>query len=157
MLYFINELFHNNVLMSGLSSWFFAQFLKILIEIFSFNIKKTPFNTKDFLKKTFFETGGMPSSHSATISAMSISIAFSNGIRSPIFALSLVLVFIVVRDATGVRLSSGRQGQLLNQIIDQFYSEKGIKKIKEVRGHTPMECFIGLIIGVLIALGVNLL
>ena len=157
MFNFINELFSNNVLMSGLFSWFFAQFLKILIEIFSFNTKKTPFNSKEFIKKTFFETGGMPSSHSATVSAISISIGFSNTVKSPIFALSLILIFIVVRDATGVRLSSGRQGQLLNQLIDQFYSDKGIKKIKEVRGHTLMECFIGIIIGVLIALGVNLL
>ena len=154
---FINGLFSNNVLMSGLFSWFFAQFVKILVEIFSFNVKKVHFNSKEFIKKTFFETGGMPSSHSATISAMSVSIAISNGIRSPIFALSLVLVFIVIRDATGVRLSSGKQGQLINQLIDLFYSDKGIKKIKEVKGHTPIECFIGIIIGVLIALGVNLL
>ena len=157
MFNFINELFANNVLMSGLFSWFFAQFVKIVIEIFSFNARKTSFSSKEFLKRTFFGTGGMPSSHSATISAISVSIAFSEGIKSPIFAISLIFVLIVIRDATGVRLSSGKQAQLLNQLIEQFYSDKGIKKIKEVRGHTPIECFIGLIIGVLIAFGVNLL
>ncbi len=156
-MYFFNELFANNVLMSALFSWFFAQFVKISIEIFSSSTKRTTFSSKEFLKRTFFGTGGMPSSHSAAISAMSISIAFSNGLNSPIFALSLIFVFIVIRDATGVRLAAGKQAQLINQIVDKFYGDKGIKKVKEVRGHTIMECFIGIVIGVLIALGVNLL
>lgn len=151
----INALFSNKVLFSALFSWFLAQFVKIVIEIF----RKNKLNAKDFIFRALFGTGGMPSSHSASITSVAISIGISEGFNSSIFALSAVLLFIVIRDATGVRLSSGRQATAINQIMEEMYTRYNIsyKKVKEVRGHTALECFVGIIIGLLVSLGIYLI
>jgi len=73
--------------------------------------------------------------------------------------LAFVLLFIVIRDATGVRLSTGKQAQAINLIMEELYSRYnvGYKKIKEVKGHTALECFVGVIIGLFVSLGMYLL
>ncbi|OHD11532.1 MAG: hypothetical protein A2Y34_18925 [Spirochaetes bacterium GWC1_27_15] len=151
----IKNLISNTVLLSALYSWFIAQFLKITIEI----LKKNKFKTKDFVFRALLGTGGMPSSHSASISAVAVSIGISQGLGSPLFALAFVMVFIVIRDATGVRLSSGKQAAAINQILEELYKRYDIdfKKVKEVRGHTALECFVGLIVGILVGLGMYLI
>ncbi len=151
----LKSLISNKVLISALFSWFMAQFLKIIIEIFTRNKLKT----KDFILRAIFGTGGMPSSHSASITAVAVSIGFETGFSSPLFALAIVLVIIVIRDATGVRLSSGRQASTINQIIEKIKEKEdfNIKEVKEVRGHTPLECFIGLLVGLLVSLGIYLI
>ncbi|HOV12750.1 MAG TPA: divergent PAP2 family protein [Spirochaetota bacterium] len=151
----LKDLVSNNVLLSALYSWFLAQFLKITIEI----VKRNKFKTKDFIFRALLGTGGMPSSHSASITSVAVSIGITSGFGSPIFALAFVMVFIVIRDATGVRLSSGKQAQALNLIMEELYSRYNIsfKKIKEVKGHTALECFIGVIIGIFVSLGMYLL
>lgn len=150
------EVFANTVLQSALFSWFLAQFLKVLIEL----IKGRNIRTKeDFFIRALFGTGGMPSSHSATITAVAISIGIREGINSSVFALAIVLVIIVLRDATGVRFSSGKQAEIINKLLEDQYQFHGIKyeKIKEVRGHTPLETFVGALLGVLVSLGINLI
>ena len=141
----------NKVLLSGLYSWFFAQFLKIIIEI----IKKNKFKSKDFILRAIFGTGGMPSSHSATISAVALAIGLKEGFNSSIFAFAVVMVIIVIRDATGVRFSAGKQAEALNKILTHHQKEYKIPfdRVKEVRGHTPLESFVGAIVGVLVSLG----
>ncbi len=149
------DILSNNVLLSALYSWFLAQFLKITIEV----VKRNRFKTKDFVLRALLGTGGMPSSHSASISSVAVSIGITSGFGSPLFALAFVMVFIVIRDATGVRLSAGRQAQVLNMIIEELYIKHNLtyKKLKEVRGHTALECFVGVIIGIFVSLGIYLL
>jgi uncharacterized protein len=151
----ITDLLSNTALISALFSWFIAQFLKIIIEI----VSNKKFTTKDLILRAILGTGGMPSSHSATITAVALSIGMKEGFNTSIFALAFILVFIVIRDATGVRLSAGRQATAINQIIEEMYSRYNIsyKKVKEVRGHTPLECFIGIIVGLLVSLGIYLI
>jgi len=148
-------LFSNKVLICAVFSWFIAQFLKIIIEI----LGKRKFRTKDFVFRALLGTGGMPSSHSASITSVTISIGITNGFNSSIFGLAFVLLFIVIRDATGVRLSSGKQASAINQIIEELYNRYNItyKKVKEVRGHTALECFVGIVVGVLVSLGMYLI
>ncbi len=145
----------NTALICGVVSWFFAQFLKMLIEIFT----KPRLRTKDFMLRALFGTGGMPSSHSSTISAVCVSIGFSEGFNSPLFALSFTILMIVVRDATGVRLSSGKQAAIINELTNEVNNNlnTAIKTVKEVRGHTPLETFVGVLVGILVSLGMNLI
>lgn len=143
----------NTVLLSGIYSWFIAQFLKIIIDL----IRKKDINlrTRDFFLKVVFGTGGMPSSHSATISAVAISIGMTKGFDSPIFAFAVIMVGIIIRDATGVRLSTGKQAEAINIIMENQYRKDGVPyhKLKEVRGHKPLETFVGALVGVLVSLG----
>lgn len=143
----------NTALISALFSWFIAQFLKIIIDI----VKRNKIKTKDFIFRALLGTGGMPSSHSATITSVTISIGIASGYASPVFALSFVLMIIIIRDASGVRLSSGKQAQILNELQELMYKKYDInyKKIKVVKGHTALECFVGAIVGALVAFGMN--
>ena len=150
---FLKLILSNSVLFSALYSWFIAQFLKIIIEI----IKRDNIKTKNFVLKVIFGTGGMPSSHSAAISAIAVSIGITEGFDSSIFAFAVVLVIIVIRDATGVRLSAGRQAEVINRILENQYNNMSYKKIREVRGHTPLETFVGALVGILVSLGMYLI
>ncbi len=151
---FLKSLLTNSVLMSALYSWLIAQFLKIIIEM----SRKNRFRTKDFILRAIFGTGGMPSSHSATIAAVTISIGIVEGLNTSVFALAVVMFIIVIRDATGVRLSTGKQAKAINQLIETLNKSQNcqFEKIKEVRGHTSLETFVGILVGVLVSLGLHL-
>ena len=139
------------ILSSALFSWIITQFLKILIEI----MRRKDLRAKDFILRVLFGTGGMPSSHSATISAVALSIGLKEGFNSSIFAFAVVMVIIVIRDATGVRFSAGKQAEAINKILAYHHKEfkTPFEKVKEVRGHTPLESFVGAIVGILVSLG----
>lgn len=143
------------VLFSALFSWIIAQFLKILIEI----MRNKNMRTNDFVLRALFGTGGMPSSHSATISAVALSIGLKEGFNSSLFAFAAVLVIIVIRDATGVRFSAGKQAEAINRIlIDQNKRfNLPFERIKEIKGHTPLESFVGALVGILVSLGMYLI
>ncbi|MBP7552232.1 MAG: divergent PAP2 family protein [Spirochaetes bacterium] len=147
---FLKDMLINKVIISAFASWFIAQFLKMFIE----TIKRKKIKTKEFVFRALFGTGGMPSSHSASVMAVALAIGIQEGFDSALFAMSFVLVFIVVRDATGVRLASGFQAKAINQIIKKVDELSGMREIKEVRGHTPLECFVGMLVGALVTLGV---
>jgi len=101
----------------------------------------------------FFQTGGMPSSHSAGVSSLSTFIALRRGIPTIDFALSLVYGLIVMYDAAGVRQAAGKQAEVLNKIIEQFRLHKHVSEIplKELLGHTPVEVLAGALLGITIA------
>ena len=99
--------------------------------------------------------GGMPSSHTALVVSLVISIAFQEGVHSSMFAIALALAAVVIYDALGVRRETGRQSEVLNQIITQMLVEgKPIteKQLKELVGHTPLEVLGGLIVGITVTL-----
>jgi len=141
-------LLYNPVLLSALTAWLIAQLLKVLIEL----IIKRRMNWA-----LLFQAGGMPSSHSAMVSATALSTGLVFGFDTAVFAVAAVLAMIVVYDATGVRREAGRQAVLINSIIEELSKGKipPQSKLKEVLGHTPGEAFLGTLLGLLIGFWVG--
>ena len=142
-MYTFQSLITNYWLLSAASGWFLAQILKIFTGFFK---------EQDFSFRTlFFGTGGMPSSHTATVSALCTSVAITEGFGSPLFAITAILTMVVMIDATGVRRETGKQSRALNQIIEELFSDSGDqfdKHFKELIGHTPLQVFFGCLTGI---------
>jgi acid phosphatase family membrane protein YuiD len=128
---------------SVFSAWLIAQTTKVFIGV----IRERRFNFKWFVG-----TGGMPSSHAAAVGGMATAIAFEFGLHSIFFTFAFMLAVIVISDAQGVRRSSGKQAEILNKILDDIYWKKKIHedRLKELLGHTPIQVFTGLIMGIVI-------
>lgn len=143
----MENLFHNIVFISAASGWLIAQILKTFIHMFF---------AKKFVAERLIGSGGMPSSHSATVCALSTSACMIYGVESFEFAISLILSLIVMYDAMGVRRETGIQAKLINEMMDAF-AEMGNnnlspdEKLKEFVGHTPLQVLAGAILGILIA------
>jgi len=150
-----NLLVTNPVFLACVSSWFCAQFIKTIIKLFYGQIH----SIRQLIELMFWRTGGMPSSHSALVAALSTTIAYRSGINSDIFILSLGFFLVTIRDAVGVRRANGIQARRLNEIV-KVLNEKNIadfKYIKEVQGHSPMEVFIGCLLGFFIGVAFSVL
>lgn len=133
------------VLLACISSWFSAQFIKTVINIIYGKIH----SISELFETLVWKTGGLPSSHSAIVTCLCTCVGFRNGPNSDVFLVSLVFFFVTIRDAVGVRRSSGIQAKKLNEIGKTLF-EKGIvdyKPIKEINGHSPMEVIIGIVLG----------
>ena len=145
----LKRLIENPVFLSVISSLFFAQLLKTIIFILRAKIK----DPRDTLEILIWRTGGMPSSHSAMVSAMAASIAFVDGIDSDLFVITMMFALIIIRDALGVRRSSGIQARVLNWLGRQASEKLKIDyhQVKEVHGHSPLEVAVGAILGIIIA------
>jgi uncharacterized protein len=142
----IGDIFNNRVLLVALIACFIAQALKLVIEI----IKNRKLNVQ-----VLVTTGGMPSSHSALVTALAAGIGQTIGWQSSEFALSTVFAIIVMYDAAGVRQAAGKQARILNQIIDELFSEHPEfpqDKLKELLGHTPFQVIAGSVLGVTVSL-----
>ena len=120
--------------------WFGIQLFKVIYDLVT---------THKFNFKRIMGAGGMPSSHSAVVVGLATLIGKNEGVGSPIFALSLVLAFVVMYDAAGVRRAAGKQAKLLNKIIETpgLTSVAVSEKLVEVLGHTPMQVVVGALIG----------
>lgn len=130
------------ILTAALTGWFFAQLIKVIL---------TLLKHKRFDLKRFIESGGMPSSHSAMVIALTTSLGRHEGINSSAFAVALVFSLIVMYDASGVRRAAGKQAEILNQIIQDIYHHKykgGM--LKELIGHTPLEVLGGVVVGIIV-------
>ena len=142
------QLFNNTLLWSAVCAWFVAQFLKTLIHTLLH---------KSFQAERLVGSGGMPSSHSATVCALSTAACVLYGADSPIFALSFIVSMIVMYDAIGVRRETGIQAKLLNDILKLFEDMgrnelSANEKLKEFVGHTPLQVLAGAILGIAIGL-----
>lgn len=149
MKYFI-ELINNKVLITSICSWALAQIIKTIIDLC-------------FNKKVNFErligSGGMPSCHSATVTALATSSGLVYGLGSFEFAISCIVAIIVMYDARGVRRETGNQAVLLNKMMEYFKTletpqqriEFTQEKLKELIGHTPLQVVIGSILGLCVA------
>lgn len=138
------ELITNPFLITGVSSWFFAQVLKTLIHMI--------INKKLDLGRMVGD-GGMPSGHSATVTSVSALAAIVCGPGSFEFAVSFILAIIVCHDATGVRRETEKQALLINELVKAF-TELSEEKLPEVKlkkfvGHTPVQVLAGITLGVL--------
>ena len=110
----------------------------------------TYLRTKRLNLRRFVETGGMPSSHAAGVAALTTSVALTEGVRSPLFGVSLYFSMIVMYDAAGLRRAAGRQAVILNRLIAQHWAhpEADAHRLMELLGLTPLEVFVGALLGV---------
>lgn len=141
----IQLFFSSPVFLACVFSWLSAQFIKTTINLLVGRVR----SMRVLVDLMFWRTGGMPSSHSAVVASIATSIGFRSGIDSDVFVLALGFFFVTIRDAVGVRRSSGMQAKKLNELGARL-GEQGLvefKRIKEVQGHTPMEVLVGCILG----------
>ena len=135
----------NQVLVSAVVGWTVAQVLKTLID-FALN--------KSFNAERLVGSGGMPSSHSAIVTGLATLIGKYEGVDTPIFALALIVAFVVMYDACGVRRAAGKQAALLNKIVETpgLSGVQVSERLVEVLGHTPTQVIVGALIGVIVGL-----
>lgn len=150
------ELLYNFPLISSLVAIFFAQFVKVPIQYIV---------SRKLDWSLITSTGGMPSSHSAAVTALTTGVALDQGMNSSLFAVSTIFAIITMFDATGVRRHAGEQATVLNQLVIDFNTfveeaklwqknpeQEKQKKLKELLGHQPIEVFFGGLTGILISL-----
>ena len=144
---FFGELFGNVIFVSAALGWLIAQVTKTIIHLIV---------TKEFVAERLVGSGGMPSCHSATVCALTTSVIINEGINSPFFAIAAILSIIVMYDAMGVRRETGIQAKVLNElteVIEKMGSDlSNDEKLKEFVGHTPIQVFVGAVLGIIIAL-----
>ena len=127
------------------ATWFFIQLFKLIYDLVT---------TKKFNFKRILGAGGMPSSHSAVVVALCTMIGKQYGINSAIFGLSIIFAFVVMYDAAGVRRAAGKQAKLLNRIVQTpgLTNVEVTEKLQEVLGHTPIQVFVGALIGFVVGM-----
>jgi len=154
----MEQLFENRVLLSGALGWFVAQFLKVIIDF----IRNGKFNAE-----RLSGAGGMPSSHSCLVTAMAVSVAMVEGVSSSLFAMALLVAFITLYDAMGVRWQAGLHARVLNKTVrdveelkesqndeqtDSDDDDDESEDLKEYIGHKPMEVLVGVMLGIVVAM-----
>lgn len=143
----VEVFFRNVILIAPITAWLIAQLIKTVIHMII---------SKKFVAERIVGGGGMPSSHSATVCALATAVAMRYGVASPLFAISAIFATVTMYDAMGVRRETGRQGEVLNDLIDIFKkmgTEVGPDKaLKELIGHSPLQVLVGAILGVVVAL-----
>lgn len=148
-------IFGNKILDVVFIAWFIAQFYKV---IFSLVVeKKINF-------RRMWETGGMPSSHSSTVTCLATCIGIMEGLKSNLFAITVIFSGIVMYDAAGIRRAAGKQAGVLNIFLEKipliigkkqykkYFKDEKTTKLKELLGHTPIEVFVGAIVGIVVGI-----
>lgn len=140
----LNEFFQNRVLWTALLGWLIAQSIKVAMAVR---------RRKKFDVRWFLGTGGMPSAHSAGVSALATAVGFHMGFHTAAFAVALIFALVTMFDAQGVRRLAGRQATVLNKMIGEIYAKGQVspERLKELLGHTPIEVLVGSALGFLIA------
>lgn len=140
------ELISNHTLLTACAAWLLAQGIKTAVD---FRIYKS------FHPERLVGSGGMPSSHSATVCALATSALLEYGADSFEFSVSFILAMVVMYDATGVRMETGKQAKVLNALLKENPFEwKGEileQKLKEFVGHTPLQVAAGAVLGIVFA------
>ena len=138
----LNQIMKNHAIWSAILAWAIAQGIKFVI---------TYWYEKKIDMTKFWSSGGMPSSHSALVMALSVAVGRSVGFDSPIFAISIIVGMVVMYDAVGVRQAAGKHAKALNMILlnsDLHFEEQ----LKELLGHTPLQVFAGAVLGIIVGL-----
>jgi uncharacterized protein len=140
----IGQILDNRILLVAIAACLIAQVLKLIIDTIQ--------NGK-LSAKVLTTTGGMPSAHSALVTALATGVGQSSGWKSADFAIAAIFAIIVMYDAAGVRQAAGKQARILNQMVDELFSEDhkfNEEKLKELLGHTPVQVIAGSILGIAI-------
>ena len=141
----------NPILLTGAVAWLVSQLSKAIIHLII---------TKRFQRERLFGDGGMPSYHSATVTAVAVMTGLRCGWDSPIFAIAAILAVIVMHDAMGVRQETGKQAKVINSMVELINSfGRGEltpeETLKEFVGHTRRQVVVGAVLGGVIALVLN--
>lgn len=150
---FFAELGQNRILMAAGAAWLIAQVIKVILVLIL---------ERKFVAERFFGSGGMPSSHSATVCALCASSAMACGVGSFEFAVTFVLAFIVMYDACNVRLETGKQAVAIKELQELFrrLGEHPLSPedaLKELVGHTLPQVIVGAALGTVIGVVAMLL
>jgi len=141
----MNFLTYNPLLFSALMGMLLAQISKIVLILIM---------ERRVALERLTETGGMPSSHSAAVSALATACGVQYGVQSPYFAIAIVFGSIVIYDATGVRRAAGQHAEILNSLITEmshlFEEGDKPKALKTLLGHTYPQVLLGTILGVIV-------
>ncbi len=140
------DIITNEVLIIAICTWALAQILKMLIAV----IKGNGFDLSYFVS-----SGGMPSAHSAMVSALAVSVGMTEGFGSAVFGISVVLALIVIYDSAGVRQSVSQQSVVLNRIVHELKLRQSRvvleAELRELVGHTPFQVIAGTALGIAVA------
>ncbi len=142
----LQAFFSNKILLASVISWCVAQLLKVLI---------TWLMDRKFDWRRCFGMGGMPSSHSALVFSAALMCGLQEGFQSAAFAIAFLMMAVVIYDAMGVRAETGKQSAVLNHLVREILIEgKPIteERLKELVGHTPLEVFAGILVGLTVVL-----
>ena len=140
----MEKIWGNKCLWIPIIAWFVVQTIKVIVEIAK--------NKKLDIKR-WWGSGGMPSSHSAFVCSLATAIGLTEGMDSAIFALSICFATVVMYDASGVRRAAGKQAKILNQLIESEGKNINVQeKLIELLGHTPLEVYVGAVIGITLAM-----
>jgi len=142
------DIIHNKVLIASIIASILAQILKLPLEYL---------RNKTWDWSLLFSTGGMPSSHSAIVSAAAVTIGHYVGFDTPLFGLAFAVAVVVIYDATNIRRQAGFHAQQINRIIKESISgktspSKEFEELREVLGHSPSEALGGIILGILVSI-----
>ena len=142
---YLLDILNNKFIYIPILVWFFIQSFKVIWDLVA---------TKKFNFKRILGAGGMPSSHSAVVTSLTVLIGKSEGLDSPIFALSFIFAMVVMYDAAGVRRAAGKQAHLLNKIIETpgLTNVEVQERLVEVLGHTPLQVIVGATTGIIVRL-----
>jgi uncharacterized protein len=132
-------------LLPALLAWTIAQVTKVIL---------TSLRQRRLNLRVLAEMGGMPSSHAAIVMGLTAAVGRLNGVTSATFAIALIFAIVVMYDAQGVRRAAGRQAAVLNRLVDDLVSMRGIQedRLRELLGHTPVEVLVGAALGVAVGL-----
>jgi acid phosphatase family membrane protein YuiD len=124
-----------------LAAWFAAQFLKVIINLIRHRKLQWAY---------MYSPGGMPSAHTAVMTALSTTMAVLYGLSSPLFAIALVVTFVVMYDAAGVRRTVGYQSTMMNKMLDELFQDNKefSQRLQEIIGHSKWEVFVGAVLGI---------
>lgn len=141
----MGSLFDNRILLASSLAWVVAQVSKTIYELI---------RQRELRLSRLVSSGGMPSSHSALVTGLATATGRVMGLSSATFAITVVLASIVMYDAAGVRRAVSIQARILNQMIDEAFQGHPFaeKRLRELIGHTPIQVFVGGLLGIGIAL-----
>lgn len=141
---YLAELFGNGILRAAVASWALAQFLKVVIAFI--RLRRLDIGL-------MLSTGGMPSSHTAFMVAMTTAVGIREGFGTSAFAIAASITVVVMSDAAGVRRAAGKQAKVINTIVENIKNTGVVfdKKLKELLGHTPIEVACGAALGIAVA------
>ena len=140
----ILQLLNNQILVNSLLAWAAAQIIKTILY--------AAVHRQVDLHRLFGD-GGMPSGHSATVTAMATTAALEYGLDSPIFAITAIFGIVVMHDAMGVRREAGKHAEVLNNLIASLNQDVPPEEaLKEFLGHTPLQVCFGALLGFGVAL-----
>lgn len=139
-----SRIFANQAFILAALSGLFIQAVKVILSVFL---------ERRINFRRFFETGGMPSSHAASVSTLSTLVGLHQGFDSLLFAVTTFFSLIVMYDAAGLRRAAGRQAQALNRIIEDLQLHRQVEdaQLRELLGHTPLEVLMGALFGIVFA------